>query len=49
MTVRLPGPARAPEGSYMPCRCVADLRVLEVVDAGVWSVRLPMPLSTFRH
>ena len=39
----------SPEDAYMLCSFVGDLRVHEVVDAGVWNVGFTMPLSIFRN
>ncbi|HEY6538086.1 MAG TPA: acetamidase/formamidase family protein [Candidatus Dormibacteraeota bacterium] len=36
-----------PEDAYMLCSLAAQLRILEVVDAGVWNVAMSVPLSLF--
>jgi acetamidase/formamidase len=35
------------EDAYMLCSLVGDLKILEVVDAGVWNVGMTVPLSIF--
>jgi acetamidase/formamidase len=35
------------EDAYMLCSLAADLKILEVVDAGMWNVGLTLPLSVF--
>jgi acetamidase/formamidase len=35
------------EDAYMLCSLAGDLKILEVVDAGVWNVGLTIPLSVF--
>jgi acetamidase/formamidase len=35
------------EDAYMLCSLAGDLKILEVVDAGVWNVGLTLPLSVF--
>jgi acetamidase/formamidase len=37
----------APRDAYMLCSLAGKLRILEVVDAGVWNVAMCMPLSIF--
>jgi len=37
----------APADAYMLCSLAGNLRILEVVDAGVWNVAMCMPLSIF--
>jgi acetamidase/formamidase len=37
------------EDAYLLCSTAADLRILEVVDAGVWNVGMTLPLSVFQH
>jgi acetamidase/formamidase len=37
-----------PRDAYMLCSFVGDLRIIEVVDAGVWTVAMTMPLAIFR-
>jgi len=37
----------APEDAYMLCSLAGDLKILEVVDAGVWNVGLMLPLAVF--
>jgi acetamidase/formamidase len=36
------------EDAYVLCSVAGDLRIHEVVDAGVWNVGLALPLSVFR-
>jgi acetamidase/formamidase len=36
------------EDAYVLCSLAGDLKILEVVDAGVWNVGFTMPLSIFR-
>lgn len=36
------------EDAYMLCSFVGDLRIIEVVDAGVFTVAMTMPFSVFR-
>jgi acetamidase/formamidase len=36
------------EDAYMLCSLVGDLKILEVVDAGMWNVGMTVPLSIFR-
>jgi acetamidase/formamidase len=33
--------------AYMLCSLAGDLKIFEVVDAGMWNVGLTMPLSIF--
>jgi len=33
--------------AYMLCSLAGDLKILEVVDAGVWNVGFTLPLSIF--
>jgi acetamidase/formamidase len=35
------------EDAYLLCSLAGDLKILEVVDAGVWNVGMTMPLSLF--
>ena len=35
------------DDAYMLCSLAGDLKILEVVDAGVWNVGLTLPLSVF--
>lgn len=35
------------EDAYVLCSVAGDLKILEVVDAGVWNVSMAMPLSVF--
>ena len=35
------------QDAYMLCSLAGDLKILEVVDAGVWNVRFTLPLSVF--
>jgi acetamidase/formamidase len=35
------------EDAYMLCSLAGDLKIHEVVDAGVWTVGLTMPLAIF--
>lgn len=35
------------EDAYILCSLAGDLKILEVVDAGVWNVGMTMPLSVF--
>lgn len=35
------------EDAYVLCSLAGDLRILEIVDAGVWNVGMTMPLSVF--
>jgi acetamidase/formamidase len=37
----------APEDAYVLCSLAGDLRILEIVDAGVWNVGMIMPRSIF--
>ena len=36
-----------PRDAYMLCSLAGNVKILEVVDAGVWNVRMCMPLSIF--
>jgi acetamidase/formamidase len=36
------------EDAYMLCSLAGDLKILEVVDAGMWNVGITIPLSIFR-
>lgn len=38
----------APEDAYMLCSLAGGLKILEVVDLGMWNVGMCMPLSIFR-
>jgi acetamidase/formamidase len=33
--------------AYLLCSITGDLRIVEVVDAGVWNVAMTMPLAIF--
>jgi acetamidase/formamidase len=35
------------EDAYMLCSLAGDLKILEVVDAGMWNVGFTLPLSVF--
>ena len=35
------------EDAYVLCSLAGDLRIHEIVDAGVWNVGMTMPLSVF--
>jgi acetamidase/formamidase len=35
------------EDAYVLCSVAGDLKILEVVDAGVWNVSMVMPLAVF--
>jgi acetamidase/formamidase len=35
------------EDAYMLCSLAGDLKILEIVDAGVWNVGMTMPLAVF--
>jgi acetamidase/formamidase len=35
------------EDGYVLCSLAGDLRILEIVDAGVWNVGMTMPLGVF--
>ena len=35
------------EDAYVLCSVAGDLKILEVVDAGVWNVSMAMPLAVF--
>ena len=35
------------QDAYMLCSLAGDLKILEVVDAGVWNVGFTLPLSVF--
>jgi acetamidase/formamidase len=37
----------APEDAYVLCSVSGDLKVLEIVDAGVWNVSIALPLAVF--
>jgi acetamidase/formamidase len=37
----------APEDAYMLCSLAGDLKILEIVDAGVWNVGFTLPRSVF--
>ena len=37
----------APADAYVLCSLAGDLRIHEIVDAGVWNVGMTMPLSVF--
>jgi acetamidase/formamidase len=34
--------------AYVLCSAVGDLRIIEIVDSGVWTVAMTMPLSIFQ-
>ena len=36
-----------PRDAYMLCSLAGDLKILEIVDAGVWNVGMLMPRSVF--
>jgi acetamidase/formamidase len=35
------------DDAYLLCSITGDLRIVEVVDAGVWNVAMTVPLSVF--
>jgi acetamidase/formamidase len=35
------------EDAYILCSLAGDLRIHEIVDAGVWNVGMTLPLSVF--
>jgi acetamidase/formamidase len=35
------------QDAYMLCSLAGDLKILEVVDAGMWNVGFTLPLSIF--
>jgi acetamidase/formamidase len=35
------------EDGYVLCSLAGDLRILEIVDAGVWNVGMTLPLGVF--
>jgi len=35
------------EDAYILCSLAGDLRILEIVDAGVWNVGMTLPLGVF--
>jgi acetamidase/formamidase len=37
------------EDAYILCSVAGDLKILEIVDAGVWNVGMTMPLSLFQR
>jgi acetamidase/formamidase len=37
----------APEDAYVLCSIAGDLKILEIVDAGVWNVGFTLPRSVF--
>jgi acetamidase/formamidase len=37
----------SPEDAYMLCSLAGDLKILELVDAGMWNVGMTLPLSVF--
>jgi acetamidase/formamidase len=37
------------EDAYILCSATGDLRIIEIVDAGVWNVAMTMPLSVFSN
>jgi acetamidase/formamidase len=37
----------SPDDAYLLCSITGDLRIIEVVDAGVWNVAMTMPLAIF--
>ena len=38
----------SPEDAYVTCSLAGDLKLLEVVDGGVWNVGFTLPLSILR-
>ena len=36
-----------PEDAYVLCSLAGDLRIFEIVDAGVWNVGFTLPRSVF--
>ena len=36
------------EDAYVLCSLAGDLRIHEIVDAGVWNVGMTLPLGVFR-
>lgn len=39
--------ALAPQDAYMLCSLAGDLKIIEIVDSGVWNVGMTMPLALF--
>lgn len=39
----------SPVEAYMLCSLAGNLKILEIVDAGMWNVGMCMPLSLFPH
>jgi acetamidase/formamidase len=39
----------APEDAYVLCSLAGDLKIFEIVDAGVWNVGFTLPLNVFTH
>jgi acetamidase/formamidase len=37
----------APQDAYILCSLAGDLKIIEIVDAGMWNVGMTMPLSLF--
>jgi len=37
----------SPQDAYMLCSLAGDLKILELVDAGMWNVGMTLPLSIF--
>lgn len=37
------------EDAYVLCSAVADLKIFEIVDSGVWNVGMTLPLSVFQR
>jgi acetamidase/formamidase len=37
------------EDAYVLCSVAGDLKIVEIVDAGVWNVAMTMPLAVFRR
>src|SRR5581483_9412024 len=37
----------SPEDAYILCSLAGDLKILEIVDAGVWNVGFTLPLAVF--
>lgn len=35
------------DDAYLLCSITGDLRIIEMVDAGVWNVAMTMPLAIF--
>jgi acetamidase/formamidase len=41
------GHGLTPEDAYVLCSVAGDLKILEIVDAGVWNVGFTLPRSVF--